>query len=91
MIQGWRGKEAREIFETGETRGVAADVASRARRKLLQLDAASAVGDMAVPPSNRLHKLEGADVWSVSVTMQWRITFVWEGAGPDQVWFGDYH
>jgi plasmid maintenance system killer protein len=43
---------------------------------------------MRSPAGNRLHKV--GEVWSISVNMQFRITFVWGQDGPEQVWFGDY-
>lgn len=51
------------------------------------------VEDLRTPPSQRLHKLEGdrEGQWSISVNDQFRITFVWSSAGPEEVWFGDYH
>jgi proteic killer suppression protein len=89
MIQGWRGKEAQAIFEGRQIKGVSADIARLALRRLFLLHNATSVEDLRVPPSNRLHKV--GDRWSISVNMQYRITFVWGEQGPDEVWFGDYH
>lgn len=89
MIQGWSGKEAEAIFRGVRPRGVSEDIARRARRVLAQLNAAQNVGEMASPPGNRLHKV--GKLWSVSVNMQFRITFKWGKEGPEDVWFGDYH
>jgi proteic killer suppression protein len=89
VIQGWRGKEAEAIFQGHTPRGVAADVARAARRRLLQLDSAIDVEDLRSPPGNRLHKV--GNHWSISVNVQYRITFVWNEHGPEDVWFGDYH
>ena len=63
------------------------------RRRLQQLDAAVTVDDLRTPPGNRLHLLTGdrAGEWSVSVNDQFRVTFRWGDAGPEEVWFGDYH
>jgi toxin HigB-1 len=90
MIQSWKGKEAAAIFRGDLPKGVAADIAKAARRRLLQLDGAAVVDDLKIPPSNRLHKI-GADLWSISVNMQFRVTFRWGNDGPEDVWFGDYH
>jgi proteic killer suppression protein len=75
------------------TRGLPTDVMARAVRMLDRIAAATEVNDLRLPPSNRLHKLQGdrADVWSVSVNDQWRITFKWSAAGPAEVCFEDYH
>lgn len=75
------------------TRKLPNEVVTRARRVLDRLAAAAQVGDMAMPPSHNLHKLQGdlADFWSVSVNKQWRIIFRWTDAGPTDVRFTDYH
>ena len=91
MIQSWTGQEAKAVFEGKAPRAVPSEILKRARRLLAQLDAAVVLGDMAAPPGNRLHKLEGGETWSVSVNMQYRITFTWGPKGPENVWLGDYH
>jgi toxin HigB-1 len=90
MIQTWRGKDARAIFNGETPRSVSSDIARAARRRLVRVHEATSVEDLRSPPSHRLHKV-GEDVWSVSVNMQFRITFRWGDAGPEDVWFGDYH
>lgn len=89
MIRSWRGKEAEAIFQGKRLKGVPEDLATAARLRLQRLNSALSVEDLRVPPSHRLHKL-GAR-WSISVNMQYRITFVWGEDGPEDVWFGDYH
>jgi proteic killer suppression protein len=89
MIQSWRGREAEAIFKGERVKGVHPDLARAARRRLAQLDQAHSVEDMRSPPGNRLHLVESK--WSVSVNDQFRITFVWDEQGPEEVWFGDYH
>jgi proteic killer suppression protein len=89
VIQSWKGDDAETIFKGITPRGVSEQIARRARRVLAQLNAAQSVREMASPPGNRLHKV--GKEWSVSVNMQFRITFRWGAKGPDQVWFGDYH
>lgn len=58
-----------------------------------QLDAATIVGDMALPPSNRLHKLKGKlkAYWSVSINMKYRIIFKFENGQASDVAIVDYH
>ncbi len=90
MIQSWSGKEAEAIFKGIALKSVATDLASAARLRLARLDAASRVEDLRTPPSHRLHKLDNGS-WSISVNMQYRITFVWGANGPENVWFDDYH
>ena len=88
-IQSWNSDEARAIFEGRAPRRVHSDLVTIARRRLAVLDAATSLENLRALPSNRLHKV--GDVWSISVNMQYRITFVWGDRGPEDVWFGDYH
>ena len=64
-------------------------------RKPIQLNQARTLGDLAIPPGNRLEALRGAlsGLHSIRINDQWRITFRWtsEGQGPDQVAIVDYH
>ena len=56
-------------------------------------DAADALGDLRVPPGNRLEKLSGdrEGQYSIRVNDQWRICFRWTDAGPEEVEIVDYH
>jgi proteic killer suppression protein len=65
----------------------------RALRKLAQLNAATALSDLRVPPSNQLHALakDRAGQHSVSVNDQWRICFVFEDGDAFDVEICDYH
>jgi len=62
-------------------------------RKLLILDAAEELRDLAVPPGNRLEKLKGdrAGQHRIRINQQWRICFRWTAAGPEDVTIVDYH
>jgi len=91
MIEGWGNKDAKDVFEGRAPRAVPADVLKRARRVLTQLNAAAAIGDMASPPGNWLHKLSDGVTWAVSVNDKYRVTFTWGATGPEDVWLGDYH
>lgn len=64
-----------------------------ALRKLLILDAAESLGDLRVPPGNRLERLRGdrAGQHSIRVNRRWRICFRWTAAGPTDVELTDYH
>ena len=57
------------------------------------LDAATALSDLRVPPSNRLEKLRGDrdGLYSVRVNDQWRLVFTWDGGEAVDVEFVDYH
>ncbi len=64
-----------------------------AYRKLDQLDSVTELNDLAVPPGNRLEKLRGdlAGQYSIRINQQYRISFRWTGAGPDEAEIVDYH
>ncbi|MGH3545687.1 MAG: type II toxin-antitoxin system RelE/ParE family toxin, partial [Mycobacteriales bacterium] len=64
-----------------------------ALRKLSMLHAAQTLGDLRVPPGNRLEKLKGdrEGQYSIRINQQWRICFTWTEAGPAQVEIVDYH
>jgi toxin HigB-1 len=89
VIKSWKNKDAKEVFEGRAPRAVPADILKRARRVLAQLNAATVLEDMSVPPGNRLHKV--GEAWAVRVNDQYRVTFVWGVEGPEEVWLDDYH
>lgn len=64
-----------------------------AERKLAQLDAAQTLDFLRAPPGNRLEALRGdrQGQYSIRINDQWRVCFVWTGAGPAQVEIVDYH
>ena len=65
----------------------------KARRLLDQINAASSLEVLRIPPSNRLEKLHGdlAGFWSLRINDQWRIIFRWEGNDAQDVKITDYH
>ena len=64
-----------------------------ARRKLLQIHAATELGSWRVPPGNMLEALKGGrkGQHSIRVNDQWRICFVWREDGAYQVEIVGYH
>jgi proteic killer suppression protein len=68
-------------------------IESVARRKLRQLEIAGSIGDLRVPPGNRLEALKGrrAGQYSIRVNDQFRICFRWTAAGATDVEIVDYH
>ena len=64
-----------------------------ARRKLLQIHAATALASLRVPPGNQLEALKGdrQGQHSIRINDQWRICFVWHDDGANQVEIVDYH
>jgi len=64
-----------------------------ARRKLLQLHAATELTSLRVPPGNQLEALKGdrKGQHSIRINAQWRLCFVWREDGAYQVEIVDYH
>lgn len=98
MIRSFKGKFAAAIAEAEKgdkaPKGFPADVMNTAIRKLSIVDAAEALGDLRVPPGNRLEALKGdrEGQHSIRINDQWRVCFVWnEDGGADDVEIVDYH
>lgn len=97
MIRSFRDRGTEDVFNgrnTGEARGCCPkDCWAVATRKLDQLDAASTLEDLRVPPGNRLEALarDRKGQHSIRINAQFRICFVWTSEGPDQVEITDYH
>jgi toxin HigB-1 len=94
MILSFRGKFAEAILHGRQVpKGLSLALAKIARRKLVQLNNAASLGDLAVPPGNRLEALHGdlAGKHSIRINDQWRIVFRWTSAGPEDVEIVDYH
>jgi len=97
MIESFADKGTEDIFN-----GVNSNDARRllpremwkiAFRKLDQLDSATQLDDLRIPPGNRLELLKGdrKGQHSVRINDQFRICFEWMSAGPSSVEIVDYH
>jgi toxin HigB-1 len=64
-----------------------------ARRKLLQLHAATELASLKVPPGNQLEALRGErkGQYSIRINDQWRVCFGWREDGAHRVEIVDYH
>ena len=64
-----------------------------ARRKLDMLNAAHELGDLRIPPSNRLESLKGdlKGFHSIRINDQFRAVFKWQEHGVSEVQIMDYH
>lgn len=93
MLRSFRDKDTERVWQRRSVRKLDQGTQRMALRKLLILDAADALGDLRVPPENRLKKLRGdrAGAYSIRINQQWRICFNWTAAGPEDVEIVDYH
>lgn len=92
MIQSFRHKGLRDLFETGNSRGVRQAHLQRLIDILDLLDAASKPRDMDFPGSF-LHPLKGRlkGSWAVRVSGNWRVVFQFEKGNAFDVDYVDYH
>jgi proteic killer suppression protein len=92
MIQSFADKDTAQLFREEKNRRFAS-IDRVALRKLIQMNQAGRLADLAVPPGNRLERLQGglAGCHSIRINDQWRIVFVWTEAGPAEVAIVDYH
>jgi toxin HigB-1 len=92
MIRSFGDKQTEILFDDAFVREFQG-VASRAKRKLEMVNAASRLSDLAVPPSNHLERLRGAwkDFHSVRINDQWRVVFRWVDGDAYDVRIVDYH
>ena len=92
MIQSFADPETELLFREEKNRRYAS-IARAALRKLIQLNQAGSLKDLAVPPGNRLEPLQGKRKGerSIRINQQWRLVFVWGSRGPEQVEIEDYH
>jgi toxin HigB-1 len=92
MIESFACAETEQIFRGQVSRRLPTDFQRIARRKLLHLQAATLLGDLAVPPGNRLEALKGARAGqhSIRINDQWRICFRWN-SGAHEAEIVDYH
>ena len=93
MGAGFTCAETARIFQRQRSRRLPAGIQQRAFEKLNQIDAATRLDDLRLPPSNRLEALKGdrAGQWSIRINDQWRVCFRWDGADAHDVEIVDYH
>lgn len=95
MIISFKGQLASDLYlgrATAVTRRFPAELHGTAVRKLQYLNSAARLGDLRVPPGNRLEALRGdlSGFWSIRINRQWRIVFRWDNGAKD-VQIVDYH
>jgi len=96
VIRSFGNRLADDLFHdrlTVATRRFPPELRRTAQRKLQYLNAAVRLGDLAVPPGNRLEALRGdrRGFHAIRINDQWRIVFRWEAEGVTGVEVADYH
>ncbi len=92
MIKTFKSKDTEMLFHDRPASRFKA-IENPARRKLLYLNGAKTLQDLAVPPGNRLEALkrDRAGQHSIRINDQWRICFRWQEGDAYDVEIVDYH
>ena len=93
MANRFRDRASERLFNGQPVRSLPVDIQRRARMRLQRVVAATALGDLRVPPSHRLESLSGdrRGQHSIRVNDQWRVCFVWTDRGAMEIEVADYH
>jgi proteic killer suppression protein len=92
MIKSFKHKGLKKFYETGSTKGIQAGHAEKLRMQLAALDTAHFIDDLNIP-GYRLHQLKGSrkDIWSITVNVNWRMTFEFSDGNVYILNYEDYH
>jgi proteic killer suppression protein len=91
VIESFRHRGLRELFETGKTARIRADLQQRARLRLDALEAAASLAALAQPGFDS-HPLRGRPQrCSIHVNGPWCITFEWDEGRALRVDLEQYH
>lgn len=93
VIRTFADDETERFWVGGKSRRLPAEILKRAMMRLLQLDAATGVADLRMPPSNHLEALRGdrSGQWSIRINDQWRVCFRFDSGDAFEVEIIDYH
>lgn len=93
MIYSFGSKDTERIWNGVRIKRIPLEIQQIGRRKLRMLNNSQNIGDLRIPPSNRLEKLSGnlKDFYSIRINDQWRIIFKWESNHASEVEIMDYH
>ena len=92
MIQSFRHKGLKRLFENGVAKGIHADQLGKIENILFVLSRARKPEDVDLPGFH-LHPLKGdmKGLWAVTVRANWRVTFRFEEGEACDVDLVDYH
>jgi proteic killer suppression protein len=93
MIISFGSKDTQKIWEGERVKRIPTEIQQVGRRKLRMLNNSQDVGDLRIPPSNKLEKLSGKlnDYYSIRINDKWRIIFRWNNNHASDVEIIDYH
>lgn len=97
MIHSFKNQGTEDIFDGKNSKAARKlcphNLWNIAARKLEQIDSATNLDDLKVPPGNRLEALSGNRYgqYSIRINDQYRVCFEWENGNADNVEIIDYH
>ena len=93
MIRSFADVETERFYTIGRSRRVPSEIRVRAAKRLTQLNAATRIEDLRLPPSNQLEVLRGdrKGQWSIRINNQWRVCFRFDKGDAFDVEIADYH
>lgn len=92
MIQKFKHKGLKLLFESGNASSINPQHLARIRKILALLETSESIEDMNLP-GLELHQLKGdrKGEWSLKVSGNWRITFKLEKSDAFDINYEDYH
>ncbi len=96
MIISFKGKVARDIWESSQSKTLPGALWLRAKALLTIMHSTCTIDDLRIqgqPPDIRLHKLTGGrkEYWSVTIKLPWCITFKYRNGEFSEVKIENYH
>jgi len=96
MIVSFKGRVARDIWETDKSKSLPRELWLRAKALLTIMHSTQVLEDLRIqgqPPNLRLHKLRGErkQYWSVTIGLPWCITFKFNNGKFSEVKIENYH
>ncbi len=92
MIKSFKHKGLKKFFLKNDSSGIEQKLVSRIQNRLTVIDAADDINAIDIPGYD-LHPLKGdrKDIWSISVSGNWRITFRFTDGDAEILNLEDYH
>ena len=93
MIISFADRATEELYILGKSKDFPSNILTRARRKMLLINAAKGINELRVPPGNRLELLQGdrSGQHSIRVNKNWRICFEWRDDGVYKVELNNHY
>lgn len=93
MIKSYANKITKQFANNGYHKSIPQDIEKRAMMRLVQLDNATIIDDLRLPPSNNLERLIGdfKDQYSIRINQKYRICFEFKNGNAFNVLITNYH